>query len=97
MTVLISKPSLNLREELAAVRANVKYQEQQFWFVGNGTLVAFTLPLGWKPNHVFNAGALQKEGSGDEYVASQVDGAYVVTFNTAPTNLNDVGVIGVRL
>lgn len=97
MTVSISKPSLNLREELAAARANVKYQEEQFWFVGDGTVVAFTLPLGWLPKHVFNAGALQKEGSGDEYVVSLVDGVYVVTFNTAPTDLNDVGVIGVRL
>jgi len=95
MTVNISKPSINLREELASLRNQGGYSEQQFWFVGDGTVVAFTLPLGWKPNHVFNAGALQKEGASDEYVASQVDGAYVVTFNVAPTNLNDVGVIGV--
>ena len=40
MTVYIEKPAVNLREELASLRNQGGYQEQQFWFenaVTNGT------------------------------------------------------------
>ena len=40
MTVLVSKPAVNLREELASLRNQGGYQEQQFYFDGlvtNGT------------------------------------------------------------
>jgi hypothetical protein len=51
---------------------------------------------GWKPLHVFDAGLLQKEGSGDEYTVVYDGFTYTVSFNVAPTNGNDIGVIGVK-
>ena len=54
------------------------------------------MPNGWKPLHVFDAGALQKEGASDEYVVSFDGFIYTVTFNVAPGSGNDVGVIGVK-
>ena len=97
MTVRTTKPVINVRKELAELRNRPKYLEQQFWFEGDGSIVAFTMARGWVPKHVFNAGLLQKEGAGDEYLTTLVDGLYIITFNVAPSNLNDVGVIGVRV
>ena len=48
MTVIIEKPAVNLREELAALRNQGTYQEQQFYFdslVTNGTFDTDT--TGW--------------------------------------------------
>jgi hypothetical protein len=96
MTVLVSKPAVNLREELASLRNQGGYQEQQFWFAADGTLTDFAMENGWKPLHVFNAGLLQKEGSGDEYEVIYDGFTYTVSFNVAPANGNDIGVIGVK-
>lgn len=96
MTVYIEKPILNLREELASLRNQPRYQEQQFWFSGDGSETDFEMANGWKPLHVFNAGALQKEGSSDEYTVIYDGFTYTVSFNVAPTNGNDIGVIGVK-
>jgi hypothetical protein len=95
MTVKISKPALNLREKLSELENTVEYSQQQFWFSGDGSETDFALPTGWKPLHVFNAGLLQKEGSSDEYTVSSASGTYTVSFAVAPTNGNDIGVIGV--
>ena len=48
MTVIIEKPAINLREELADLRNQGTYQEQQFWYenaVTNGDFAANT--TGW--------------------------------------------------
>ena len=53
MTVYIEKPAVNLREELASLRNQGGYQEQQFYFDGlvtNGTFdtdTAWTKEAGW--------------------------------------------------
>jgi hypothetical protein len=53
MTVYIEKPAVNLREELASLRNQGGYQEQQFWYenaVTNGTFDAdtdWTKGTGW--------------------------------------------------
>ena len=53
MTVYIEKPAVNLREELASLRNQGGYQEQQFWMNGlvtNGTFDAdtnWTKGTGW--------------------------------------------------
>jgi hypothetical protein len=53
MTVLYEKPAINLREELASLRNQGGYSEQQFWFenlVTNGTFAAdtdWTKGTGW--------------------------------------------------
>jgi|TARA_R110000782_G_scaffold97586_1_gene182547 hypothetical protein len=96
MTVLIEKPSFRLRDELTALKDQPRYYQQQFWFSGDGTETDFAMPAGWEPLHVFDAGALQKEGSGDEYEVVYDGFIYTVSFNTAPTNGNDIGVIGVK-
>ena len=96
MTVYIEKPAVNLREELASLRNQGGYQEQQFWFAGDGSTTDFAMENGWKPLHVFNAGLLQKEGSGDEYTVVYDGFTYTVSFSVAPINLNDIGVIGVK-
>ena len=96
MTVYIEKPAVNLREELASLRNQGGYSEQQFWFAGDGTTTDFAMENGWKPLHVFDAGLLQKEGSGDEYEVVYDGFIYTISFIVAPTNLNDIGVIGVK-
>jgi hypothetical protein len=96
MTVYIEKPAVNLSEELASLRNQGGYTQQQLWFAGDGSETDFAMPKGWEPLHVFNAGALQKEGSGDEYTVSYDGFIYTVSFNTAPTSGNDIGVIGVK-
>lgn len=92
MTVRINKPALNLREELTKAQGVVRYEQRQFWFDGDGTETSFTIPVGFEPLHVYEAGLLQKEGSGDDYTVSD----NVVTFAVAPSNLTQVAVIGVR-
>ena len=74
MTVLVSKPAVNLREELASLRNQGGYQEQQFWMDGlvtNGTFDAdtdWTLENGWS----IAGGVLSKaSGSGNGRVAVQ--------------------------
>ena len=53
MTVIVSKPAVNLREELASLRNQGGYQEQQFYFDGlvtNGTFDSdtdWTKGTGW--------------------------------------------------
>lgn len=96
MTVYIEKPAVNLRETLADLANQPQYYQQQFWFAGDGSETDFAMAKGWKPLHVFNAGALQKEGSGDEYTVVYDGFIYTVSFNVAPTNGNDIGVIGMR-
>jgi len=96
MTVNITKPALNLRSELADLRNQPRYVQEVFWFAGDGTETDFALEQGWKPKFVYDAGLLQKEGASDDYTVVYDGFIYTVSFNVAPTNLNDIGVIGVR-
>lgn len=93
MTVIIEKPAVNLREELADLRNQPRYVQEVFWFAGDGTETDFALERGWKPKFVYDAGALQKEGSGDDYTVSYDGFIYTVVFGVAPTILNDIGII----
>lgn len=93
MTVYIEKPAVNLREELADLRNQPRYRQQTFWYSGNSSQTDFALERGWKPKFVYDAGALQKEGSGDDYTVSYDGFIYTVVFGVAPTNLNDIGII----
>jgi hypothetical protein len=96
MTVNVTKPAINLREKLSELQNTVEYSQQQFWFEGDASETDFELLAGWKPLHVFDAGALQKEGSGDDYEVTFNGFTYTVSFNTAPGSGNDIGVIAVR-
>lgn len=97
MTVTITKPEVNLREELAALRAKVAAggAQEAFWFSGTGAQTAFALPRGWRPKFVYVDGALRRPGTGEDYTVS-IDGfIYTITFAVAPATV-DVGVICVR-
>tara|TARA_Y100000296_G_C5162568_1_gene252700 strand:+ start:1208 stop:1507 length:300 start_codon:yes stop_codon:yes gene_type:complete len=96
MTVYIEKPAVNLREELASLRNQGGYHQEVFWFTGDASETDFALERGWKPKFVHDAGALQKEGSGDDYTVSYDGFIYTVVFSTAPGNGNDVGIIAER-
>ena len=97
MTLYIEKPAQNIRAELMALRAARRPDRQQpFWFTGNGTLTTFTLGRGWKPGAIVSkAGALQREGSGNDYTVAFDGFNYSVTFAVAPANLAAICVIGV--
>lgn len=96
MTVSVTKKSVNLREELADLRNQPRYVQEVFWFEGDASETDFALERGWKPKFVYDAGALQKEGSGDDYTVSYDGFIYTVVFGTAPGSGNDVGVIAER-
>jgi hypothetical protein len=96
MTVIIEKPAINLRETLADLANQPRYVQEVFWFSGDASETDFALERGWKPKFVYDAGALQKEGSGDDYTVSYDGFIYTVVFGTAPGSGNDVGIISER-
>ena len=96
MGITISKPPINLREQLTELKATQGYEERQFWFTGDATATDFAMPRGWQPLHVFDGGSLQKEGSGNDYEVTYDGFIYTVSFAVAPANLNNIGIIGVR-
>ena len=96
MTVLVSKPAINIRDQLAEIKAQQGYKEQTFWFTGDASETDFAMPRGWQPLHVFDGGSLQKEGSSDDYEVVYDGFIYTVSFAVAPANTNNIGIIGVR-
>jgi hypothetical protein len=96
MTVYIEKPATNLREELAALRAQVRLSEQEvFWFSGDSSNTSFALPRGWKPKFVYVDGGLYREGSAEDYTVSYDGFIYTVVMAVAPAAV-DVGIIAQR-
>jgi hypothetical protein len=92
MTVTISKPALNLREELAAAKRRGGYAQEMFWFDGDSSTTNFALPKGWLPKFVYVDGALVREGAAEDYTV-QFDGfIYSVEMAVAPAAV-DVGII----
>jgi hypothetical protein len=94
MTVNVTAPAINLREELK--KGAPVYEQQQFWFTGDASETDFSLPVGWKPLHVFDTGLLVKEGASDEYTVSNDGYVYTVTFAVAPGSGDDVCIVGVK-
>ena len=92
MTVNVSKPAVNLREELADLRNPPRYVQQTFWFEGNSSQTVFPVPQGWKPINVFVDGAIYRPGSGEDYTISFDGFAYSITFAVAPAAV-DVAII----
>ena len=97
MTVNISKPEQNLREELAALRAKVAagVAQEAFWVSGDGATTSFALPRGWKPKFAYVDGALKRPGTGEDYTVSYDGFIHTITFAVAPATV-DLGVICVR-
>jgi len=96
MAVRISKPALNLREELTALRGQSSYEEITFHFTGDGSLTDFTLERGFEPLHVYVAGAFKKQGSGDDYTVSYDGFLHTVVFAVAPADTTDIAIVAVR-
>ena len=66
MTVYIEKPAVNLREELASLRNQGGYQEQQFYFDGLVTNGTFDADLsGWTAGKItWSSGVALKDSAG---------------------------------
>ena len=88
MTVNITKPALNLREELASLRNQEGKQRAVFETVGDTSLVSFAITAGFKPVAVYVDGSRQREGSGEAYIISFDGFIYTVTFDSAPAAVN---------
>ena len=97
MTVTITKPAVNLREELAVLRARLALSlaQEAFWFSGDGATTTFALPRGWKPKFVFIDGALKRPGSGEDYAVSYDGFIHSLVFAVAPATV-DIGAICMR-
>jgi len=65
-------------------------------FETDGTDVIHRLPKGWKPLHVFEDGALQREGSAYDYTVEYDGFNYIVKETVAPVAPYSTTVIGVR-
>jgi len=96
MAVSISKPALNLREQLAKLAGFKPAPEQEtFFYSGDSSKTDFPLPKGWKPVNVFVDGALYRPGSGEDYTISYDGFIYTVVMAVAPAAV-DVGIIAER-
>ena len=82
-------PAHILREELDA-RTPTQRPQETFWFTGDGTATAYTLPSGWRPKTVYVAGAIKREST--DYTVSFDGFKYTVTFTTAPALNDDIAV-----
>lgn len=96
MAVTITKPAVNLREELSALKAKVNLSAQEvFWFDGDSSTTDFALQRGWKPKFVYVNGALFREGDLEDYTVVYDGFIYTVSFAVAPSAV-DVGIIAER-
>ena len=64
-------------------------------YTSDGTDVAFTMPKGWKPLHVYDDGVLQREGSAEDYEVTFDGYNYYVKPTVANPGARNT-VIGVR-
>lgn len=88
MTVIIEKPAINLREELADPRNQGTYRLEVFYFEGNGSSTTFALQKGWKPKFVYSAGLFRREGTLEDYTIVFDGFVYSVVFAVAPAVVN---------
>ena len=64
-------------------------------YTSDGTDIAFTMPKGWKPLHVYDDGVLQREGSAEDYEVTFDGFNYYVKPTVANPGARNT-VIGVR-
>lgn len=96
MAVKISKPTVNLRAELARLAGYKPAPAQEtFWFSGNTTQTTFPLLNGWKPKHVYVDGSLYRPGAGEDYEVVFDGFTYSVEMAVAPANV-DVAIMAER-
>lgn len=88
MTILITIPEVDVREELATpntTKINRRAVQEED---GNSVLVDFEIKTGWQPVAVYVAGARQRQGAGEAYIVTFDGYIYTVTFATAPGSVN---------
>ena len=98
MTVYIEKPAILLREELASLRNQGGYQEQQFYFdslVTNGTFdsdTAWSKGTGW----TISGGVATKASGVSSVLEQDIGGADHKTYKVSVTATRTAGVLYVR-
>jgi len=97
MAATVIQSAINLREKIAQIKVQNDTDLVPFWFLGDAAATSFSLPQGFKPYAVYNAGLRVKEGTADEYAASYDGNIYTVVFAVAPALNNDVCIDGVRV
>ncbi|MDB4462016.1 hypothetical protein N9033_00515 [bacterium] len=94
MTVKITKPAVNLREELSSLRNQVRVEERTFYLTPVGS--KYTLPYGYTVQDVYIDGELAREGASHDYQV-QTDGTSIwVLVSVAPSGSTVNAIIGVR-
>ena len=58
--------------------------------------VIHSLPLGWKPLHVYEDGMIQREGDAHDYTVVKTGGAYVIKPTVAPSATTETYIIAER-
>lgn len=97
MATNIHVKARELRAEVVRGRAPAKVAyPQPFWFTGNASTTAFSLPQGWSVHQVFSAGLLKRPGASEDYTVATALGVATVTFGAAPSSGADICIMGVR-
>ena len=94
MSAITSKNSIDLRSELSQIyKPDYHPVPVTTWFVGDGSTTDFELAENLVPFQVFDAGALMKDGSGEDYEVTDNGIFKTIAFAVAPTNLSDICVV----
>lgn len=88
MTVLVTQPAKNLREELASLKYKGGHTHAVAEFTGDSTAVSFAIQAGWKPYAVYSAGARKRKGASEDYTVTFDGHIYTVVFAVAPAAVN---------
>ena len=91
MSVTVTQPSINIREELA----NLPKQQvlRAFFFTGVTAQNTFVMLEGWKPIQVFDTGSLQREGASEAYILTVQTNLYSIVFDTSPAEGTNIDVL----
>tara|TARA_R110000851_G_C12922822_1_gene550493 strand:- start:224 stop:517 length:294 start_codon:yes stop_codon:yes gene_type:complete len=88
MTVLITQPAKDLREELSKGHTPASDGWDIQKFTGDSSEVRFAIRAGWEPFSVHVDGLMVREGTGDAYTVPFDGFIYPVVFDTAPGAVN---------
>jgi len=92
MSVTVTQPPINIREELVKNQNSKQQQLTMSFFVGDAVVTTFELPAGYAPFQVFDGGALQREGASEDYTVATDGSVSSVVFGIPPANGNNVDI-----
>lgn len=93
MTVKITKPELNLREELTKAQVSLHYSQEEFYFTGDAIITTFSLPAGWSPVFVYVDGVKVRKGAAEDFTVTFDGFIYSVEFSSPPGSSAKIDVI----